>query len=73
MRNLFLIFLAIKVFDIGCGQGVFLYLLAILRKPKRLYGVDILDTNLEVVKSVFPKVKYKKVSNYLDWPRKDLM
>ena len=59
-----------SIFDIGCGQGVFLYLLAILRKPKRLYGVDILDTNLEAVKSVFPKVKYKKVSNYLDWPKK---
>lgn len=59
-----------SIFDIGCGQGVFLYLLAILRKPKKLYGVDILDTNLEAVKSVFPTVKYKKVSNYLDWPKK---
>ena len=57
-----------SVFDIGCGDGVFLYLIAILRKPKILYGVDVIDTDLDAVKTVFNKVKYKKISTFLDWP-----
>ena len=50
-----------SVFDIGCGDGVFLYLIAILRKPKILYGVDVIDTDLDAVKTVFNRVKYKKI------------
>ena len=57
-----------SVFDIGCGDGVFLYLIAMLRKPKILYGVDVIDTDLDAVKTVFNKVKYKKISTFLDWP-----
>ena len=57
-----------SVFDIGCGDGVFLYLIAILRKPKILYGVDVIDTDLDAVKTVFKRVKYKKISTFLDWP-----
>ena len=39
-----------------------------LRKPKILYGVDVIDTDLDAVKTVFNKVKYKKISTFLDWP-----
>ena len=39
-----------------------------LRKPKILYGVDIIDTNLDAVKIVFNKVRYKRISTFLDWP-----
>ena len=57
-----------SVFDIGCGDGVFLYLIAMLRKPKILFGVDVIDTDLDAVKTVFNRVKYKKISTFLDWP-----
>ena len=35
-----------SIFDVGCGNGVFLYLLAIFREPKKLYGIDVLPEEL---------------------------
>mgnify|MGYP006111077229 FL=1 len=60
-----------SIFDVGCGDGVFLYLLAIFREPKKLYGVDVIDTDLGVVKRIFPNTKYHKVKNIEDWPKED--
>ncbi len=57
-----------SIFDVGCGNGVFLYLLAFFRKPKKLYGIDIFDNNLDVVKKIFPNVQYKKINKISDWP-----
>jgi SAM-dependent methyltransferase len=58
-----------SIFDVGCGDGVFLYLLAIFRDPKKLFGVDIIDTDLDTVKKIFPNTNYKKIKDISDWPK----
>ena len=49
-----------SIFDVGCGNGVFLYLIAIFRKPRKLFGVDVIDTDLDTVKKIFPNTNYIK-------------
>ena len=60
-----------SIFDVGCGNGVFLYLLAIFREPKKLYGIDVFDNDLSAVKKIFPSVQYDKINNISDWPNEN--
>ena len=60
-----------NIFDVGCGDGVFLYLLAIFREPKKLFGVDVIDTDLDTVKKIFPNTNYIKIKDISDWPKDD--
>lgn len=60
-----------SIFDVGCGNGAFLFLLATFREPKKLYGVDVSENNLSIVKNIFPNTKYNKVNNISDWPKEN--
>ena len=60
-----------SIFDVGCGDGVFLYLLAIFREPRKLFGVDVIDTDLNTVKKIFPNTNYIKIKDITDWPKDD--
>jgi len=60
-----------SIFDVGCGDGLFLYLLAIFRKPRKLFGVDVIDTDLDTVKKIFPNTDYIKIKDISDWPKDD--
>ena len=57
-----------KVFDVGCGNGSLLFLIAKYRDPKKLYGVDIFENDLKVVKVAFRNTHYKKIKTFEDWP-----
>ena len=60
-----------SIFDVGCGNGAFLFLLATFREPKKLYGVDVSENDLSIVKNIFPNTKYNKVNNISDWPKEN--
>lgn len=42
-----------KVFDIGCGSGMFLFLVNKFRKPSKLYGIEIDQRLIENAKNLF--------------------
>ena len=59
-----------SIFDVGCGDGLFLYLIAIFRKPRKLFGVDVIDTDLDkeqIELSFVTDNEGKLVHNFKDW------
>ncbi|MEQ6124664.1 class I SAM-dependent methyltransferase [Pseudotenacibaculum sp. MALMAid0570] len=51
-----------KIFDIGCGSGQFLLVVAEFVKAKKYFGIEITDTLITNANNLFSK--YQKNANY---------
>jgi len=47
-----------SVFDIGCGSGMFLSLVATYKNPKKIYGIEINDKLIENANKLFQNLKF---------------
>ena len=45
-----------SVFDIGCGSGMFLSLVATYKNPEKVYGIEIDDKLIENAKKIFKNI-----------------
>ena len=45
-----------SVFDIGCGSGMFLSLVASYKNPEKVYGIEIDDKLIENAKKIFKNI-----------------
>ncbi|MFX1504008.1 MAG: class I SAM-dependent methyltransferase [Promethearchaeota archaeon] len=61
-----------RILDIGCGDGVLIYLIAkkLKKKTIRLFGIDSSEIAIEVAKKKIPLAKFK-VANIYDLPFKE--
>ena len=45
-----------SIFDIGCGSGMFLSLVATYKNPEKVYGIEIDDKLIENAKKIFKNI-----------------
>jgi len=55
-----------KVFDVGCGSGMFLFLVNKFRNPSQLYGIEIDERLIENAKDLFVGEKSKSTFSVFD-------